>query len=166
MHRVLTGGVWTWWCRCVSGRGEIVGVGIKVSTPSSHLAVQTTFSGVHLYLSKRLRCDLWCRRHRCGCVIYVKLSSVRANACGNLRGSKQTPSWWEAAGGCVSARARTPAVFKLTHLMSVLPAISCCPCGDTPSLSSVRLILGTAAYYCFSKPKVSFEETLLKRCED
>lgn len=133
-----------------------------MGSPSSHLAVQTTFSSVHLCLGKGLRCDLRCTRRRCGCVIYLKLSSMHVNAGGNVGGSEQTSAWWEAAGGCVSARARTPAVIKFRHLMSVLPAISCCPCCDTPSLSSLRVILGTGAYYCFSSQRFPLKRLFLK----
>lgn len=137
-------------------------MGGKVWTPSSHLPAQTTFSRVHLCLSKGLRCDLWCTRHGCDCVIYLKLSSLHANAGGNVGGSKQTSAWWEAVGGCVSAGACTPAVIKFGHLKSVLPAFSCCPCCDTLSLSSLNVILGTGAYYCFSSQRFPLKRLFLK----
>lgn len=47
-------------------------------------------------------------------------------------------------------------------LMSVLPAISCCPCCDTPSLSSLRVILGTGAYYHFSSQRFPLKRLFLR----
>lgn len=95
-------------------------------------------------------------------VISLKLSCMPGNVGGNGGGSKQSPACWEAAGGWVSARAHAPVVIQFRHLMSVLPAVSCYPCCDTASLSSLRILLGTGAYYYFSSQRFPLKRLFLK----
>lgn len=104
---------------------------------------------------------VWCTGHRCDCVVYLKLSPMFGNAGGNAGSSGQASARWELLEN-VSMRAGTLAAIKFRHLMPALPAPLCCPCCDTPSLSSVCVILRAAPYYYFSSQKFLLERVFLK----
>lgn len=155
VHWVLTGGAWTSWHGYVIRRGRKVSVGGNVLSPSSHLAVQTTFSSVHLCLSEGLRCERWCTKAQ---MWLCDLCEAFLHACG---------CWWKwwrfKAESCVVGGCRMMCLSEgRDTLMSVLPAISCCPCCDTPSLSSLRVILGTGAYYHFSSQRFPLKRLFLR----
>lgn len=82
------------------------------------------------------------------------------NAAGSVGSSGQTSVWWEAAGERLSEGRHTCNQIQTPNASS--GATSCCPCCDTPSLSSVCVILRNGPCNYFSSQKFTLERLFLK----